>query len=101
MTQVFKRPVLRRARSEDLRPPQSDDNEADAVKIQSIFRGYYVRTRLMLAQQAAKCVQAGFMFAFRGTEKVCFLKCTSPHTGRGTGNYQYTRTRSSYWIWRL
>ena len=70
MNQMFKRPVPRRARSERLRSSQLDDNEAAAVKIQSIFRGYYVRIRLTLARQAAKYVQSGVMFAFRHTKQV-------------------------------
>ena len=44
--------------------------EAAAVIIQSVLRGYLVRSRLKLAQQAARCVSTGTMFAFRGTPQV-------------------------------
>ena len=47
-----------------------DECEAASVKIQSVFRGYYVRYRLYLAKQATNCVQAGVMFSFRDTVQV-------------------------------
>ena len=49
------------------------DIETAAIQIQSMFRGYHVRSRLMLLQQATECASVGVMLAFRGTKQVSIL----------------------------